>query len=169
MCAILDANSVSEVFGEHQTDAGRAFHEWITSGQGVLVVGGKLSAELERGWGDFRKWSQQASRAGNCRIIPAERVKKFLNSELKNLCGSNDIHIIALARASGVRLLYTKDKRLRDDFGSWKIVNKPRGRVYWTGPPDNRNKAPGFVPGHLTSTHKALLNSPDLCPRKASE
>lgn len=169
MCAILDANSVSEVFGKRQTDAGKAFREWITSGQGVLVVGGKLSAELKGGWAGFRKWSQQASRAGNCRIIPAERVKEFLNSELENLCKSNDIHIIALAKASGVRLLYTKDKRLRDDFGNREIVNKPRGQVYWTGPPDNKRRARGFVPGQLTHIHEKLLKTPDLCPRKPSD
>lgn len=43
---------------------------------------------------------------------------------------SNDPHILALARASGARLLYTADKDLIADFKNPRIVSRPRGKVY---------------------------------------
>lgn len=47
MCAILDANVASEVFGKKdRPEAGKAFFRWIDKGKRRLVVGGKLLAEL---------------------------------------------------------------------------------------------------------------------------
>ena len=43
---------------------------------------------------------------------------------------SNDLHVIALARISGARLLYSDDKKLRKDFKNKHLVNSPRGKVY---------------------------------------
>lgn len=40
---------------------------------------------------------------------------------------SNDPHILALARAAGVRLLYTKDGKLRSDFKDRKFIG---GAIY---------------------------------------
>lgn len=46
MCAIVDASAVFEVFGRRQTEAGRQFRDWLDSGRGQLVVGGKVLEEL---------------------------------------------------------------------------------------------------------------------------
>ena len=43
---------------------------------------------------------------------------------------SNDRHILAMALASGARLLYTKDGRLSRDFRNPAIINNPQGVVY---------------------------------------
>ena len=43
---------------------------------------------------------------------------------------SDHIHVIALANASGARLLYTEDKGLMDDFKNKDLISKPRGTVY---------------------------------------
>ena len=40
MCAIVDANVCGEVFGENRNEASRYFFEWLTNGQGRLVMGG---------------------------------------------------------------------------------------------------------------------------------
>ena len=48
----------------------------------------------------------------------------------KNACISNDCHIIALARASGARLLCSDDVKLGEDFKNKKWIDKPRGKIY---------------------------------------
>ena len=47
MCAIVDANVVSEVFGSNLPPAGEKFFDWLNKGSGRLIVGGKLLEELE--------------------------------------------------------------------------------------------------------------------------
>ena len=46
MCAIVDANRASEVFGKNKTKAGEAFLYWLLRQHGRLVVGGKVRREL---------------------------------------------------------------------------------------------------------------------------
>ena len=47
MCAIINANVTSEVFGDDRTPRGQILYEWLTRGKtGRLVVGGKLLREL---------------------------------------------------------------------------------------------------------------------------
>lgn len=46
MCAIVDASVMGEVFGPKPAPAGKVFFEWLNSGNGRLVVGGKLLLEL---------------------------------------------------------------------------------------------------------------------------
>ena len=43
---------------------------------------------------------------------------------------SNDDHILALARASGARLLFSRDADLAQDFKNRIFLNEPRGSVY---------------------------------------
>ena len=52
--------------------------------------------------------------------------------EDKQVCRSNDAHIIELAQISGARLLYSNDRDLTDDFRDRGLVPNPRGRVYST-------------------------------------
>lgn len=65
---------------------------------------------------------------------------------------SDDPHILALAQVSDVRLLYTNDGDLQQDFRNKRLIDNPRGRVYTT----RRTK-------NFTTTHKGLLNRTDLC------
>ena len=44
-------------------------------------------------------------------------------------CQSNDHHVIALARVSGARVLFTEDKALMRDFGDLRLL-RPKGKVY---------------------------------------
>ena len=132
MCAILDANAASAVFGRHQGGAARAFLDWINDGSGSLVVGGKLRSELNK-VGAFREWQRQAVLAGRIKNADDAAVdKRARELERVDKCASNDHHIIALANVSGARLLYTNDGELQRDFKNRDLIKKPRGRIYST-------------------------------------
>ncbi len=70
-------------------------------------------------------------RAGRASFIPAE---SFANDERKLRARadlhSDDPHVLALARATGVRLLYTSDRNLKDDFERKDLIDRPRGSIY---------------------------------------
>jgi hypothetical protein len=42
---------------------------------------------------------------------------------------SNDVHILALARVSGARVLFLRDNNLHSDFKNTKIL-RPKGKIY---------------------------------------
>lgn len=152
MCAIVDVNVASEVFGDHRPPAGKVFFEWLVSSRGQLVVGGRLREELNRNAGLLR-WLTSATRFGRVRFVSDDDVDdraKRLRRE--GVCTSNDEHVLALALVSGARLLYTNDNALIADFKNREIVAAPRGRVYTT--------AQGAA---VTRAHRGLLAARDLC------
>ena len=69
--------------------------------------------------------------------------------EAQQICRSNDAHVIALARVSGARLLFTNDRELQSDFKNRQILG---GNIYTTLRSEN-----------VTSTHRRLLGRSDLC------
>lgn len=152
MCAIVDANIASEVFGSKTCPASERFLEWINKGRGRLVVGGKLLEELDKVSG-FREWAQSARLAG---IMKTENEGKVTGRAEQiwatGMCHSDDPHVVALAQVSGARLLYSNDKDLHQDFTSKKLVDNPRGKVYST----NEDK-------DFTRVHQRLLRAKPLC------
>ena len=150
MCAILDNDVVHLVFGQNRPAAGKAFFDWIDSGRGRLVGGGRLFKELARNE-NFRRWWQEATASGRVERVGDEAVEaETVRLAKRKACGSNDAHVIALALVSGARLLYSNDKDLGDDFRNDKLIN-PRGKVYTTrrgkdAPPEFDNKK--FRPHH---------------------
>lgn len=157
MCAIVDTNVVSQVFGANPPNAGRKFFRWIDSNvNGRLVVGGRLWEELNK-VSRFQKWAQQAKISGKMRFVDKDQVngrEEDLRGTLS--CISNDPHIIALAQVSGARLLYSNDIKLQQDFKNKKLIDNPRGRIYTT----NKGRE-AFSAGH-----KKLLERRDLCAAK---
>ena len=153
MCAIIDANVVGEVFGDERPEAGEEFFRWINTGQGVLVVGGKLFLELTRASAKFNRWAQAALLTGRMIRQDANEVnarERQISSDRQH--ASNDPHVLALAQVSGARLLYTNDQDLQQDFKDRRLVNQPRGKIYST----LRNK-------DFAQSHKSLLSRRDLC------
>ncbi len=157
MCAIVDANVASEVFGTNPSEAGMKFFLWIDSNpNGRLAVGGKLLEELNRVLG-FQQWAREAVLSGKVRSINKGQVdKREEDLKKESVCSSNDHHIIALAQVSGARLLYSNDKKLQQDFKDKKLIDEPRGKVYST----NQGRET-FSP-----EHRKLLARTDLCQRK---
>ncbi len=152
MCAIIDANVVHEVFGSNRQSAGKKFFDWIDTGRGELVIGGKLTDELYD-CEEFRLWAMEAERKGDLRVKRKEIVMKESKriSTYSNL-RSDDPHIIALAVVSGARLLYSNDQDLHRDFKDKKLIDDPRGSIFST----NKNK-------NFTTRQKQLLERDDLC------
>lgn len=153
MCAIVDANVAHQVFGNEQPEAGMRFLQWLESGRGLLVVGGRLYAELLQSSEEFRLWAPEALRMGKMIRENASEVNELERQIFDNgLCSSDDPHVLALAQISGARLLYSNDSALQDDFTNHTLINNPRGKIYSTRV--NRN----FV-----RSHRDLLNRRDLC------
>ena len=147
MGAILDANVAHEVFGgSDRSEAGRRFYNQINRGEGILVAGGKLLRELLET--SVRRNIDEAYRSGKIKRINDQKVD-VLTKKLQDQGGfkSNDPHILALAQASGARLLYSNDGDLQKDFGNKGLVDRPRGKVYSTKHGD----------GKFQRSHKTLL------------
>ena len=153
MCAIVDANVVSEVFGSNPPPAGEKFFDWLNRGSGRLIVGGKLLEELEQGSADFRRWGREAQLAG--RMIIANKSEVDARTEQiqsEDAIRSDDPHVIALAQVSGARLLYSNDGNLQRDFKNKSLIDDPRGKVYSTS-----------EDGSFQRSHDRLLKNKNLC------
>ena len=154
MCAIVDTNVYHQVFSTgSQSSAGKYFLDWLMRRNGgTLVSGGGHLRELNR-IADFKRVFAERLQAGRARRIPDEAVDSETDTlRSQGICDSNDEHVLALARVSGARLLFTNDDALQDDFRNRRIVGGTRGRVYTTVQfKDVRN------------VHKDLLQRRDLC------
>ena len=153
MCAIVDANVTFEVFGRKQTDAGTKFRDWLEGNHGQLVVGGKNLTELAHNR-NFRRWFLEARRStGRVRQVGGAEID-VQEEELRQNATfkSNDEHVLALALASGARLLYSNDGALKDDFSNASLVRRPKGKVYTTQ-----------ESGSFTPEHRELLETKNLC------
>ena len=147
MCAIVDANVSSQVFGDTLSPAGQHFLNWLTPSRGgKLILGGKLLEELSV-LRTFPLWLRVARESGVAKIIPDDRVNaETTDLENQGVCQSNDAHVIALAMIGGARILFTNYLTLRRDFR--RIIH---GQIY-----DTRNSV------NVTSSHWNLLRRP--CP-----
>ena len=153
MCAIVDTNVAYEVFDPNpeRPEAGRQFFNWLTtSPHGQLVVGSDLLRELS-GNSAFLTWFRTAINSARVRQVASDALAPHLDELASKACKSNDKHVLALAAASGARLLYTNDRALMNDFRNGAILPNP-GKVYTTG----KSKL-------VTTTHKRLLARRDLC------
>lgn len=155
MCAIIDSNVRDELVKKAPSAAGSHFRKWLSDRKGKLVVGGKLLEELQESRA-VKQWISSRIQAGIVDRVEDRKVD-ILADEIKDQCRSDDPHIIALARVSGARLLYTADRDLMDDFQDKKLLGgQARGRIY------NAN----VEKDTLSKTHRSLLNRVDLCVSK---
>ena len=153
MCAIVDTNVVSEVFGANLPPAGEKFFDWLNKGSGRLVVGGKLLEELKKSSADFRHWGKEAQLAGRMKIVDKSEVDARTEQiQNEGTIRSDDPHVIALAQVSRARLLYSNDGNLQQDFKDKSLINDPRGKVYSTS-----------GGGSFQRSHDRLLKDKNLC------
>ena len=133
MCAIVDINVVHQGLGRNRTEAGKFFFDWLLNG-GILVVGGsKFVSEIRRD-SKFLTFVNERRQSGKVRQgINRAEVDDEQNRLIGlKICDSDDQHILALARVSGTRILFTNDDALQKDFRSPNIINSPRGQIYTT-------------------------------------
>ena len=133
MCVIVDANRRDDFFSAAPSPAAQLIRDWIQSGKGNLVVGGKLTEEL-CGAAFARREITEWLKSGRARRADQERYEQATKEVDALALRSDDAHIIALARATGARTLFTADGRskgaLMGDFRDTNLVPKPKGRIF---------------------------------------
>jgi hypothetical protein len=128
VCIIIDANVAHKMAAE--TEDAKPVVDWVTEGDGHVVTGGKNWTELFAVT-KLRRWLRALSQAGRLQQIAREDVAaQQAIVEATNLCVSDDPHVVALARVSKVRLLYSEDQALHTDFQNRELVPTPKGRIY---------------------------------------
>lgn len=133
MCAIVDINVVHQSRGKDRTEAGKFFFDWLLN-DGILVVGGsKFESEIKND-SRFLRLVNERRQIGKVRQgIDKDEVDVEHNRLIRrNICDSDDQHILALARVSDTRILFTNDDALQNDFRNPSIINRPRGQIYTT-------------------------------------
>jgi predicted nucleic acid-binding protein len=130
MCIIVDANVAANLCRQQLTPDAKAVVDWIEKRGGRIVHGGKLTDELTAN-SRVSRWLRSLSQAGRAIQVSAATVAaEVVRIQQSAQCASNDAHIIALARVSGARLLYSHDHDLHTDFTNPALVSQPRGSVY---------------------------------------
>ena len=129
MCLIVDANRLSQFLDPLDQDSS-PLRRWVEAGKGRVVysVEGKFAAEISA----KAKEKFAAYRRDGRAILVREKEfgceETLLTASSEML--SDDPHVLALARATGTRLLYTTDQDLIADFKNKKLIDVPRGKVY---------------------------------------
>ena len=132
MCIIIDANKMSVFLSEPPNEDVAPIHDWLSDknkmGKIVYATGGKFDDEIGR---RARERLTVYYRSGRAIRIDAD-AQDFRRDEssLAPKIRSDDPHVLALARASGARRLYTDDAKLMDDFTDKRFIDGPRGKVY---------------------------------------
>lgn len=132
MCMIVDANSLGKFLADPPDEDALPIHDWLyrRRGAGTLVysTGGKFDQELGN---KARRRLADYARAGKARLVPAKRIAQDeADLSASGQLRSDDPHVLALARVSGARLLYTADHALVADFKNADLIGSPRGKVY---------------------------------------
>ena len=128
MCIIIDANKLGDFLNpEHKNS--EPIRQWLNrKGKLFYSTSGKFAGEV--GINRRRKLEDYA-RKGKAHLVPH---KEFIAEEqaFENcaLVKSDDPHILALARHTGTRLLYTVDSKLIKDFKNNELIHNPKGKVY---------------------------------------
>ena len=129
MCIIVDNNKFGDFLADPAHEDFLPIRKWLDRGAGSIVYStDRKFAEIPvRAKAKLARYFQ----AGKARRIPGNL---FADDErdLKARADvrSDDPHVLALARETGVRLLYTADRKLQRDFKDKNIIDRPRGKVY---------------------------------------
>ena len=135
MCMILDSSQWGN-FLRKKPDMDPA-HNWIDRQSGKIITSKhpKIQQEQEP---LIKKWQAQRKRAGREDSIlwiaerkvedaQNQKLKEILQKSKQSLKSKNDPHILALALASGAKLLATLDQDLIKDWTNKKIIG---GKIY---------------------------------------
>ena len=137
MCLIVDNSVAGKFFSSREGELYFPVLDWITEGNGKLVMGGRLWDEYQdvpRGKRILTRRAKlvlELERQGRARIYSAATIDEE-ERQVKDMCQSNDAHIIALARVSGARVLCARDGALEVDFKNLALVSSPDGHIYET-------------------------------------
>ena len=129
MCMIVDNDRMDVFLTQRDHNDIKPIYQWLEkSGNIVYSTGTTFATELSR---KAKIGLQELKLSGRAQEVSDSGVKKEIAKlSEKNVAMSNDLHILALARVSGARLLHTGDLRLMQDFKNRDIIKGPRGKVY---------------------------------------
>lgn len=130
MCIIVDTDRLGIFLSDPIAEDAVPIHEWLKKGAGKLVysTSGKFSAEVR---GPSKRRLAEHYRAGRATAIPEREFHSDEQQLRKNSAvRSNDSHVLALAKYSGARILYTGDGKLMQDFKDKRLIDEPRGKIY---------------------------------------
>ena len=130
MCMIVDANRLSIFLATPEHEDAAPVHRWLRRGSGNLVysTGGKFDSEIYRR-AKVRLGSY--AQAGRARFVPESNFREEIERLSETgVLRSDDAHVLALAKVSGARLLFTADSALQEDFKNGQIIKRPRGKIY---------------------------------------
>ena len=124
---IIDANRLGLFLADPVHPDAAPVRRWLDEQGGRIVysTGGKFADEVV---GRARTKLLDYSRAGKAVYVSPKHFERDAGALAPHI-RSDDPHVLALARATGVRLLYTGDGALIDDFKDRRFI-QPRGRVY---------------------------------------
>ena len=130
MCIIVDANRLGAFLSDPASEDAAPIRDWLDRRGGRIVysTGGAFDNELGH---LTRAKLRTYAQAGKAQLVPAHRFAEDERSlrERTDL-RSDDPHVLALARRTHVRLLYTGDQDLMADFKNRRLINHPRGKIY---------------------------------------
>lgn len=130
MCIIIDASVAAITFSNSPHPNAAPVINWIEERDGKFVFGGQLANELYA-IKKVRRYLREAMRKGNAIQFPNDVVSnEQAIVERFGICRSNDEHVIALARISGARVLFSDDQLLGQDFNDKRLISKTRGKLY---------------------------------------
>jgi predicted nucleic acid-binding protein len=129
VCIIIDNNLAARVLTHNEPDFEPVRSRLLTN-RIRIAFGGRLVDELFRNL-EVRRFLAELVRDGRAIAVPDRKIEEeYLRLVNSGLCTSDDIHVIALARAAPARVLVSLDRQLHRDFTNPKILNNPRGKVY---------------------------------------
>lgn len=132
MCVIIDNNIAARVLIQNDPEFAPVRVRLFSNKKPPIRVayGGRLLQELFRNL-EVRRALVALARNGRARLVPDQSIEQEQRMLVQvGLCTSNDVHIIALARAASARVLISLDRELHRDFTDPRILNNPRGKVY---------------------------------------
>ncbi len=130
MCLIIDANKMADLVNRSAHVDHKPIYRWLAAQGGVVALGGRLLDELNK-IGGARRLLVGWLRAGRAFLYDSAEVNGEESDVVgSGLCRSDDPHVIALARVSGARVLFSADQELGTDFTNLELVPRPPGRIY---------------------------------------
>lgn len=131
MCVIVDTCVAHRFFTERPPPDCKPVLDWLSCRGGGLVYRAARDSELLQS-AKARSFIAELGRQGRAFGYRDDELFDHL-ANLRSIRGglrSDDAHTLALARASGARVLCTDDDNLIADFKDKRVLNNPRGSVY---------------------------------------
>ena len=129
MCLIVDASVVNELVA-NKTKRSKVFLEFQSKRRIRIATCSDLKKEHKGNTAviDFFRRIKQNNLLDDIddEQIDAEKDLVAKAAQPK----SNDLHVLALARISGARVIATDDRALQEDIGNKKLLDAPRGKVF---------------------------------------